>query len=66
MGKQISFDTKAIGEALKNFSANMQAIFAEKKRRVIAYFTSITQLQQYSWMAMGLGLVFIIVALILW
>jgi hypothetical protein len=66
MSKQISFDTKAIGQALRNIGSNFKVLFAEKKRRLVAYFLSITTLQQYSWMAIGGGVVFVILALILW
>jgi hypothetical protein len=58
MAKSISIDTHA-------FDGIKQA-FDNLKYTISSYFSSITKFQQYAYMALAVGILFIIVSLIMW
>lgn len=62
MGKSISIST----ESLQRFLGQLQESLSEAWEKVKAYFMNLTLYQLIAWGAIGLGLILVIVALIIW
>ena len=57
MGKQID-----LNDLMQQFNVKVNELVAKTQ----AYFKSLTQYELYAWIAMGLGFVLVLIALITW
>lgn len=54
------------GADLKTASADLKLAISRLLERAVLYFNALLPMQQYAWMAIGAGIVLLVLALILW
>ncbi|MBW2991381.1 hypothetical protein KY348_06805 [Candidatus Woesearchaeota archaeon] len=59
MAKQINID-------FKQMLSKLDIIIDRLSQKIKAYFKSLTQYETYAWIAMGVGFVMVLIALITW